>query len=129
MTIEELRKQRIDLGITQAFVAEQLDVAKSWISVVESGKRNAPKILLIAYKVLLDECKNADEPNWTPRKRPADFVFVKDGIEYTAKELSDKLGKSLAYPYLFYEKLGFQKKNVKNAKKLKKVLTRYFFIL
>src|SRR5690606_14626563 len=47
-----LRKQRIDLGLSQEDVADQLGISRNTISAIEDGKRRHANILLESMSVL-----------------------------------------------------------------------------
>ena len=61
MTIEELRTKRLELGISQTFIAESIGVNRSYLCQCEKNIRNASKSLLIAYEAVLIECEKVKE--------------------------------------------------------------------
>ena len=61
MTIEELRQKRIELGLSQGYIAEALGINRCWLSLCEKRKKQPSKALIIAYKAVIDECQKVAE--------------------------------------------------------------------
>lgn len=59
--VEELKRSRLNAGLTQAKLARALDVQQSWVAKTENGER---RLDVVEFAAWLDECgelQNASE--------------------------------------------------------------------